>query len=269
MIQILVTVVMGIIKIFLLYFCCCHERMFLLTKLLMLTSSRYPYCIFDCTVIAISLIIMVFSLFHLIMVSPFFLIVVLHSRSLHSIDQQNPLTLWPIYGTLECWWYLHLEWFELVIWMNDKNKGKEEWNMSSFNLCQHQMAPDHDCTSVGECHFCYSSEVNFYLELPQAHLWPSWSQLLDGWQETSHQCLPTCFTDLISDAVMNKTVAHHSNSWAISACWDRFAAVLLFITSLDHSSGQSFRAHLVLGATSFHCWSAMHQPPLYQGRSGM
>lgn len=99
--------------------------------------------------------------------------------------------------------------------------------------------------------------------------WPSWSRLPDGQQETCRKCLPAYSTDIISDAEIKE---NHGSPFILmgdQSHWDRFAAVLLFIESLNHSSGQSFSAQPVLGSTSYHCRSAMCHPPLCWGRSGM
>ena len=64
-------------------------------------------------------------------------------------------------------------------------------------------------------------------------------------------------------------MTHHSYSWAMSARWDRLAAVFPLIDSLNHASGQSFKAYPVLGSTLYHWWRAICQPPRLRGRSGM
>ena len=64
-------------------------------------------------------------------------------------------------------------------------------------------------------------------------------------------------------------MTHHSYSWAMSAHWDRLAAVFALIDSLNHASGQSYKAYPVLGSVSYHWWRAICQPPWLWGRSGM
>ena len=64
-------------------------------------------------------------------------------------------------------------------------------------------------------------------------------------------------------------MTHHSYSWAMSARWDRLAAVFDLIDSLNHASGQSFKAYPVLGSILFHWRRAIRQPPRLRGRSGI